>query len=779
VALTVDTLVRCGVPRAKAEAYLPLLTAGMREFNISTQQRGRIYLAQLLHESAAFKYFEEIASGAAYEGRRDLGNVRPGDGRRYKGRGPIQLTGRRNYTVYGHLLGVDLVNHPRLAARPKIGFRTAAAFFQRAGCNQLADKGDFIGVTRRINGGTNGLPDRQRYYRLLRGRDCTPGKPGVSRGDEGDAVEVMTRRLSFVHSPKSHKPYLDGKRRRFGAKAEAALKRFQREHGLKPTGVYDPDTQKALARSVAFRRKQSRRRRRREQRERAGARETAAPRRGEKRERERGRGQTTADLLAELERVDDRRDELMRLLVERGARLERVVAGRRALQVDELRELERELRELEGAIDQVQAAIAQSRAGESSPKAPAAEQGGDAAKRASGSEEAEPASEETAGGAPDAPAAKTAAASSGGGGNDRPGDMPPPVAGGAPDAPEHPEAPSGFAALVERLDRLDREEEQLRKVLGEHLIRLEAEVREDGAEPPVDEREEEAEPRDAPKEERKPLRSVPGVTYKVTSPFMKSREMRRFQRRLNQLFRKEWKLENYRIDADGEYGPKTRAATERAMFGLGIAKANFDRTGLTPEIRRKIVKPATRTAKEKARARRRRGWIRKLRKRYEGGGAREALAFARRQIGTAERGGANRGPKVDKWNRMVGTPLGPQAYWCGAFCNACLVAAGFTSQPWMKSCIQIEQHARGRWGGWSWHSSPKPGDMVLYGQGAVSTHVGIVERVESSKVITVEGNTSPEGGGGSQNNGGGVWRRHRSRRGGYRIRGYARPPYVH
>src|SRR5215467_14480028 len=108
---------------------------------------------------------EEIASGAAYEGRRDLGNTQPGDGKRYKGRGPIQLTGRANYRRAGKALGLDLEKDPAKAADPAVGFRVAGWFWKTHGLNELADKGDFREITRRINGGYNGLASRQAFYK--------------------------------------------------------------------------------------------------------------------------------------------------------------------------------------------------------------------------------------------------------------------------------------------------------------------------------------------------------------------------------------------------------------------------------------------------------------------------------------------------------------------------------------------------------------------------------------------------------------------------------------
>lgn len=118
-------------------------------------------MAQLMHESGSFRYMEELASGQAYEGRADLGNTQPGDGMRYKGRGPGQLTGRANYRAFGRRIGIDLERHPTLAAIPSIGLHLALEYWKDRGLNMLADANDIEGITRRINGGLNGLADRK------------------------------------------------------------------------------------------------------------------------------------------------------------------------------------------------------------------------------------------------------------------------------------------------------------------------------------------------------------------------------------------------------------------------------------------------------------------------------------------------------------------------------------------------------------------------------------------------------------------------------------------
>ncbi len=128
-----------------------------------TSDRVCHFLAQAAHESMGFTHLHELGGPTywqRYEGRADLGNVRPGDGVRYHGRGIFQLTGRANYRSMGALLGVDLVEAPDLAADPTMAFRIACRFWTRHGLNDLADQNDIVGITRRINGGTTGLAER-------------------------------------------------------------------------------------------------------------------------------------------------------------------------------------------------------------------------------------------------------------------------------------------------------------------------------------------------------------------------------------------------------------------------------------------------------------------------------------------------------------------------------------------------------------------------------------------------------------------------------------------
>ncbi|EHU2654890.1 glycoside hydrolase family 19 protein [Acinetobacter baumannii] len=153
---------KLGANQSRAEELALAANVHLKEYAILYNElRFAHFLAQLAHESGNFHYMEEIASGAAYEGRKDLGNIMAGDGVRFKGRGPIQLTGRANYQKYGRALGIDFEAHPELVAIPSIGLLAACKFWVNNGLNELADRDDLLTITRRINGGTNGLDDRK------------------------------------------------------------------------------------------------------------------------------------------------------------------------------------------------------------------------------------------------------------------------------------------------------------------------------------------------------------------------------------------------------------------------------------------------------------------------------------------------------------------------------------------------------------------------------------------------------------------------------------------
>ncbi len=146
------------------------LNVAAQEYGIDTPGRLAAFLAQVTVESdhlwhARAHYGtergEEYASGEAYEGRHDLGNVQPGDGVRFKGRGLVQVTGRANYARVSAALGVDFVANPDLLLDPKRASLSAAYFWKSHGLNELADGGDFVAITKRINGGLLGEERRE------------------------------------------------------------------------------------------------------------------------------------------------------------------------------------------------------------------------------------------------------------------------------------------------------------------------------------------------------------------------------------------------------------------------------------------------------------------------------------------------------------------------------------------------------------------------------------------------------------------------------------------
>lgn len=155
-------------PRAKKDLLKQFAKVGptvLAEYEINTALREAHFWAQAAHETGGFKFMHEIwgptDAQKRYEGRKDLGNTEPGDGKRYAGRGIFQLTGRANYKKYGEILGIDLVGDPDKAADPETSLRIACEYWKSRNINACADKDDVVAVTKKINGGTNGIADRR------------------------------------------------------------------------------------------------------------------------------------------------------------------------------------------------------------------------------------------------------------------------------------------------------------------------------------------------------------------------------------------------------------------------------------------------------------------------------------------------------------------------------------------------------------------------------------------------------------------------------------------
>ncbi len=230
--------------RAQQAAVLavigPVLAATLKEFAIDTDLRAAHFLAQVGEESWGYACLVEESDGSFYEGSERLGNTEPGDGRRYIGRGLIQLTGRSNYTHFSRP-GLDLVNHPELAAEPKIALELACAFWNDRKLSPLADCDDVLTITHRINGGFTGYASRCEYLAraktalgIRQGDIPVAPLPVLREGDSGTEVMRMQARLA-------RRGYAVGVDGNFGPNTAAELERFEGDNGLQPDGVAGPE----------------------------------------------------------------------------------------------------------------------------------------------------------------------------------------------------------------------------------------------------------------------------------------------------------------------------------------------------------------------------------------------------------------------------------------------------------------------------------------------------------------------------------------------------------
>ena len=165
-----------GLYKARLDEFVASFNMFHAYFGLNTRDRIIHYLAQVFHESGSLRYVEELASGAQYEGRKDLGNTQKGDGKRFKGRGFIQLTGRKNYQDFYNdgWCSDNIVAYPNLVSNFPLNQMVSLWFWDRNNLNDLADLDNGINgeeivkrITKKVNGGYNGLDDRIKFYNLF------------------------------------------------------------------------------------------------------------------------------------------------------------------------------------------------------------------------------------------------------------------------------------------------------------------------------------------------------------------------------------------------------------------------------------------------------------------------------------------------------------------------------------------------------------------------------------------------------------------------------------
>lgn len=228
-----------------------ILAATLDAYAINTKLRIAHFMAQVTHECAGFRTTEEFASGAAYEGRADLGNTQKGDGRRYKGRGLIQLTGRANYRNIGKKLNLPLEEQPELAAEPAISLKIACEYWKSRKINAAADQDDLIKVTRLVNGGLNGLEDRSQYLRKAKEALASIEALKIAFNEGGNTV--VLRRGSFGSAVAELQKLLIAQGMAlsidadYGPATELAVLMFQKNNGLIVDGIVGRQTWEKLS----------------------------------------------------------------------------------------------------------------------------------------------------------------------------------------------------------------------------------------------------------------------------------------------------------------------------------------------------------------------------------------------------------------------------------------------------------------------------------------------------------------------------------------------------
>lgn len=155
----------------KVDAFLPYINGYAEVFHIDAPKRMAHFLAQIAHESGELRYTKELGNKCYFHKydvgklKNMLGNLKDGDGYKYRGRGLIQITGRANYQAYQNskYCTGDIMENPQLLELPLGATKSAMWWWWKHDLNKLADRDNFVAITKTINGGTNGLKSRQKF----------------------------------------------------------------------------------------------------------------------------------------------------------------------------------------------------------------------------------------------------------------------------------------------------------------------------------------------------------------------------------------------------------------------------------------------------------------------------------------------------------------------------------------------------------------------------------------------------------------------------------------
>ena len=263
--ITAELLKSIASPKGKSIIIADVakyLSEYMVEYGVDNYLRVCHFLAQATHECDGYntlrEYWGPTPAQRRYEGRKDLGNTVSGDGKRYMGRGIFQITGRYNYRLYGNKLGIDLENNPELAEDPKTSVLIALEYWRTKGLSAIADRDDVVLITKRINGGSNGLFDRRQY--LVKAKKLVSQNIGTIKSSApasaptpevapipelnivmakiGDASDYVAD-LQNMLIRKGYTIVADGK---YGNKTAGAVSDFQKKNGIVVTGNIDTNT---------------------------------------------------------------------------------------------------------------------------------------------------------------------------------------------------------------------------------------------------------------------------------------------------------------------------------------------------------------------------------------------------------------------------------------------------------------------------------------------------------------------------------------------------------